>query len=136
MEQFGVIRGRKRGADGKLVGKFRINPALDTSVYEVEFEDGRVESHYANQIAEYILKESEINSNISHHICDFVDHRKTEKAISEEDAYIVVKGRKVPKRAVKGWLLCAEWKHITTNPSLFVLVPYVLSLLCKSHLHL
>ena len=115
MEQFGVIRGRKRGADGKFIGKFHTNPTLDTWVYEVEFEDGRVESYYANQIVEYILEESEINSNISHHICDFVDHRKTEKAISEDDAYIIVKGRKVPKRTVKGWLLCAELSDETTE---------------------
>ena len=115
MEQVGIIRGRKRGADGKFIGKFNTNPILDTSIYEVEFEDGRVESYHANQIAECILEESELNSNISHHICDFVDHRKTEKAISEGDSYIIVKGRKVPKRTVKGWLLCAELSNGSTE---------------------
>ena len=44
MEQVGVVRGRKRGADGKFIGKFNTNPILDTSVYEVDFEDGRVKS--------------------------------------------------------------------------------------------
>ncbi len=39
MDQVGVIRGRKRGADGKFIGKFHANPILDTSVYEVEFEE-------------------------------------------------------------------------------------------------
>ena len=97
MEHVGVIRERKRGADGKFIGKFNVNPIPDTSVYEVEFEDGKVECYYANQIAESILEESEVDSNISHHISDFVDHRKTDKAISEDDAYIIVKGRKVPK---------------------------------------
>ena len=56
-----------------------------------------------------------MDSNISHHISDFVDHRKTDKAISEDDAYIIVKGRKVPKRTVKGWLLCAELSNGSTE---------------------
>ena len=50
------------------------------------------------------MEESELDSNIS----DFVDHRKTDKALTEDDAYTTVKGRKVQKRTVKGWLLCAE----------------------------
>ena len=29
MEQVGVIRGRKRGADGKFIGKFNSNPMLE-----------------------------------------------------------------------------------------------------------
>ena len=60
-------------------------------------------------------EESEVDSNISHHISDFVDHKKTDKAISEDNAYIIVKGRKVPKRTVKGWLLCAELSSGTTE---------------------
>jgi len=102
MEKVGVIRGRKRGADGKFIGKFNVNPILDTSVYEVEFEDGKVECYYANQIAESILEESEMDSNISHHNSDFVDHRKTDKAVTEDDAYTIVKGKRVSKRTVKG----------------------------------
>jgi len=50
LDRIGVIKGRKRGADGKFIGKFNVNPILDISVYEVEFEDGRLESYYANQI--------------------------------------------------------------------------------------
>jgi len=86
VDQIGVIKGRKRGADGKFIGKFHANPILDTSTYEVEFEDGRVESYYANQIAESILEESEINSNMSHHISEFVDHRKGSKALNDQEA--------------------------------------------------
>ena len=41
-EQIGVIKGRKRGPDGKFIGKFNENPILDTSIYEIEFRNGRV----------------------------------------------------------------------------------------------
>jgi len=115
MEQVGIIRGRKGGADGKFIGKFNVNPILDTSVYEVEFEDGKVECYCENQIAESILEESEVKSNISHHISDFVDHRKTKRALNEEDAYTIVKGKRVSKRTVKGWILCAELSNGSTE---------------------
>ena len=59
-EQIGVIKGRKRGPDGKFIGKFNENPILDTSIYEIEFQDGRVECYFANQIVECILSESEV----------------------------------------------------------------------------
>ena len=62
-EQIGVIRGRKRGPDGKFIGKFDVNPILDTSVYEIEFEDGRVKSYFSNQLVECILDEREVNAN-------------------------------------------------------------------------
>jgi len=115
LDRVGVIKGRKRGTDGMFIGKFNVNPILDTSVYKVEFEDGKVECYYANQIAESILEESEVNSNISHHISDFVDHRKTDKALNEEDAYTIVKGKRVPKRTMKGWFLCAELSNGSTE---------------------
>ena len=95
VDEIGVIKGRKRGADGKFIGKFHANPILDTSIYEIEFEDDRVGSYYADQIAEPILEESEVNSNMSHHITDFCDHRKDNKALSEEEAYVLVRGRKL-----------------------------------------
>jgi len=115
MDQIGVIKGRKRGADGNFIEKFHANPILDTSIYEVEFEDGRVESYYANQIAESILEESEINSNMPHHISDCVDHRKGSQALNDQEAYLFVKGRKLQKLTTKGWKLCAELSNGDTE---------------------
>ena len=80
----------------------------------MEFEDGRVESYYANQIAECILEESEVKPSTSHHIIDFCDHRKSEKALSDEDAN-AVRGRKVYKRTTKGWKSCAELSNGSTE---------------------
>jgi len=62
-----------------------------------------VESYFANQIVECILDEREVNANLTHHINDFVDHRKDSKALSDTEAYLTIKGKKVPKRTTKGW---------------------------------
>ena len=48
---------RARNPDGELIGKSNPNPLLDTSVYEVEFEDGSVERYHANIIAEHIYSQ-------------------------------------------------------------------------------
>ena len=39
----GRVVKRARNQDGELIGKEHQNPLLDSSVYEVEFEDGSVE---------------------------------------------------------------------------------------------
>ena len=51
-----VVR-RARDNNGELTGKTSHNPLLDSSVYEVEFEDGAVERHHANTIAEHIYSQ-------------------------------------------------------------------------------
>jgi len=50
-EALGVVVGRKRDADGNLVGTSRSNPFEDTAVYEVQFGDGSVQEYAANIIA-------------------------------------------------------------------------------------
>jgi len=45
---------RKRDAEGNLMGRENANPILDTTIYDVQFQDGHVESYSANIIAENI----------------------------------------------------------------------------------
>jgi len=45
---------RKRRIDGELQGRSNANPILDTSVYEVAFDDGIMKAYSANIIAEHI----------------------------------------------------------------------------------
>ena len=51
-----VVR-RVRNPDGELVGKTHSNPILDSSQYEVQFEDGSVDRYHANIIAEHIYSQ-------------------------------------------------------------------------------
>ena len=46
----GKVVQRARNPDGELVGKSSGNPLLDTSVYEVEFEDGSVERYRSESV--------------------------------------------------------------------------------------
>ena len=47
-----IVKGRKRDADGRPIGKQHLNPLLDTRLYKVEFPDGSTEAITANLIAE------------------------------------------------------------------------------------
>jgi hypothetical protein len=47
----GVVKRIARDANGELIGKANPNPLLDTSVYEVELEDGTVKKYHANILA-------------------------------------------------------------------------------------
>jgi hypothetical protein len=47
----GVVKRRARDANGELIGKSNPNPLLDTSVYEVELENGSIERYHANILA-------------------------------------------------------------------------------------
>jgi hypothetical protein len=40
----GIVKGRKRDADGNPIGKSNDNPLLDTRLYEVEFPDGNIDN--------------------------------------------------------------------------------------------
>lgn len=111
----GVVKRRKRDSDGKLIGFSHENPILDTAVYEVEFEDGHVESYYANQIAEAVYATVDDEGYAYSEIKEIVDHMKDGKAIRADDGYIMSRGKKVPKRTTKGWYLCVEWKDGTTS---------------------
>ena len=72
-------------------------------------------SYFANQIVECKLDESEVNANITHHIIDFADHRKNSKALSDTEAYLTIRGKKIQKRTTKGWRLCAELSNGNTK---------------------
>ena len=53
----GTVTRRIKDCDGNPVGKRATNPVLDTRQYEVEFQDGSVETYTANLIAENIYSQ-------------------------------------------------------------------------------
>jgi len=107
--QRGVVKGRKRDADGRLIGFTHENPILDTAIYEVEFEDGHVEAFHANQIVEAIYATVDDEGYSYSEVKEIVDHRKDGTAIHPDDGYVMLRGKRVPKRTTKGWFICVEW---------------------------
>ena len=47
-----VIKGRKHGKDGNVIGQANPNPILDSRIYELEFPDGRFKDYAMNVIIE------------------------------------------------------------------------------------
>ena len=102
---------RKRTLDGKmLVGKSHRNPILDSRIYKVQFEDGRIGEYTANMIAESIYANIDEEGR-SHSILDgIIGHRKSEDAVSKEDGFTVVNNIKKRVVTTKGWDLLVTWR--------------------------
>ena len=109
-----VIR-RKRDADGNPIGRSSSNPYLDTSLYEVEFHDGHVESYAANLIAENIYEQLDDEGNKYKLIDQIMDHRKDATAIPISEGTFFHNGREHKKKTTRGWQLCILWKDGSTS---------------------
>ncbi len=111
----GRVRKRKRDDDGKLIGRSNKNPMVDTSLYEVEFEDGIVETYSANQIAEGIFAQVDTEGKEYALIDEIIDHKKSFGAVNVDDGLVVYNGKSLPRRTTKGWKLCVRWKDGTLS---------------------
>ena len=111
----GIVKSRKRDADGNPVGKANNNPLLDTRLYEVEFPDGDLREYAANVIAESIY--SQVDDEGRHVLLmdALVDHIKDDTAIPIDDGYIVSNGNRRRRLTTKGWKLCVKWKDGSTS---------------------
>jgi hypothetical protein len=87
---------------------------LDSSVYEVEFDDGRTEAIATNVIAENLYSQVD-DDGLQYLIVDcIIDHKKDGSAIAADDGLVMVGNRLVPRRTTKGWKLCVQWKDGST----------------------
>jgi hypothetical protein len=76
-----VVR-RKRDTDGNLIGKANSNPFLDTSLFEVEFDDGHIEAYAANLIAESMYEQVDSEGQVHRLMDEIVDHKRMADAIT------------------------------------------------------
>jgi len=106
-DSFGV-KGRKRRLDGQLVGHYHANPILDTSIYEIKWHDGEVETYRANEVIEAMLMNVDDERNSILHVKEFVDPKRDASAVQPDDGYVELRGKRVLRRTTKGWSICAE----------------------------
>jgi len=100
---YGTVMNRKRRIDGELQGRSSANPILDTSVYEVEFDDGSTEAYSANTIAKHIHLQVDGEGYTQCMLNEIVDHKKDSTAVSKEDGLITAKaGRSFQSGLPKG----------------------------------
>ena len=113
---YGTVKRRKRDADGNLVGNANKNPLLDTSIYEVELDDGQREAFSANIIAEHIYSQVDGEGFTHYTLSEIVDHKKDASAVTKDDAFITMpNGQKKPRMTTKGWQLCCQWNDGSTS---------------------
>jgi len=112
---YGTVLRRKRDVNGNLIGKSHSNPILDTSVYEVMFDNGHVEAYNANLIAENIYARTDEEGHTIYLLDEIIDHRKKADALSMADGYYEVGGQKKPKITTRGWEFCVQWKDASTS---------------------
>jgi hypothetical protein len=98
-----------------LIGRSHISPRLDTSLYDIEFEGGLIESYAANLIAEGIYSQVDDEGYQYDLISEIVDHRKGPEALTNENCHFVVNRKKEQKRSTKVWELCVAWKNGSTS---------------------
>lgn len=110
-----VVKGRKRDANGELVGSGNTNPILDTRIFQVEFPDGHLEEYATNTIAEALYSQVDEQGNstgLMHEICN---HRKSDKAILISDGFVTSGSTPKPVITTKGWDLKIKWKDGLTD---------------------
>jgi hypothetical protein len=103
----GKVISRKRDHDGVLIGKAHSNPIMDTSIYEVEFEDGYRESFAANTIAESIYEQVDSDGHSQLMLDEIIDHRRLGDAVLKDDTLNSSGKQRI---TTKGWKLQVRWK--------------------------
>jgi len=89
----GFVKRKKRDYEGNLIGTPNSNPILDTTVYEVEFDDGMLEDVSVNVIAEALYENADENGFTEGLVLDHFVSRKLTKF-----------------KSTKGWFLLVRWK--------------------------
>jgi len=84
-------------------------------MYEVEFDDGRVEAYNANKIAESIYARIDDQVFTKFYLDVIIDHQKGGDAVTMDNATFILNNRVLLKRTTRGWKLLVRWKDGTTN---------------------
>ena len=108
----GTVIARGRDENGELIGKNSNKPLLDTSVYDVLFEDGTVERYHANIIAENIYSQVDQDGFTRTVVEEIVDHKSDDDAVPRsKGSRNGPNGTRVPRQTTKGWWLLVRFKN-------------------------
>jgi hypothetical protein len=81
---------------------------LDTCVYEVSFPDGSTDNYAANVIAENMYAQVDKEGRQFNTFDELVDHRQDKTAVTADNAYVTINGKRHHKRTTQGWQLCVK----------------------------
>ena len=107
----GRVIGRKRNAEGNLLGTSNKNPLLDTRQYEIAFPDGTHADYSVNMIIENMYSQVEDDGRTSSILKSIIDHKCDQTAIPKEHGWLTLaNGSKRRIVTTKGWKLKIEWE--------------------------
>ena len=89
--------------------------SLNTTMYEVQFDNGHIESYASNIIAENIYEQLDDEGNKFKLIKEIIEHKRDNTAIPKEAGTFTLKGRTHQKKTTRGWSLCILWKDSSTS---------------------
>jgi len=91
--------------DGQTTGIYDENPALNTMLYDVQFDDGTIERYGANLIAQNVLEQVvDGEGHYSERVEAIVDHRRQGNAVSKGNMYVQTRdGQKKLRQSTAGW---------------------------------
>ena len=100
---YGQVVGRKRDHSGQLVGRSNPNPLLDTAIYEIQFDDGKVEEYTANIVAESIYAQVDDEGYTLHLVDEIVGHTKDKTAVDLSESFTGDGGTQKRRETTRGW---------------------------------
>ena len=102
--EFARVNKRLKDKDGRLIGIAANNPILDTSMYEVEYDDGYKTSMTANTIASNLFSQVDQDGQRLLLFNVIIDSRTDVTQIKEGDYFIhMFNGKKRSRETTKGW---------------------------------
>jgi hypothetical protein len=96
-------------------GTSHSNPILDSREYLVEFDDGEVLEYSANVIAENIYSQADSEGRRYLLMDSIIDYRKNPDAVSKDDEFVIVNGKRQRKKTTDGWDFSIQWKDGSTS---------------------
>ena len=88
---------------------------LDTSEYEVQFDDGSTETFASNIIMENIYTQVDDEGKMFVLMDEIIDHKKDDSAIPISHGTYIRNNSVRKKRTTRGWKLLVRWKDGTTS---------------------
>jgi hypothetical protein len=69
----------------------------------------------ANLLAENMLSRCDEEGKRYALLKHIIDNKKDSTAITREDVFVGIRGCKSPRRTIKGWKICVDWKDDTAS---------------------
>ena len=105
------VVGWSKDGDGNIIGKYEINPMLNTMVYDVDFPDGSISKYRANLRENNMYPQVDSRGFLHSILFGILDFAKYTTIVQKGNQYIITKsGQRRMRISTVGWKLLIAWK--------------------------